>query len=166
MKEIDITPQGIYKEDEQIKKAREKALLYLSYGDHTVKSMYEKLLGVGFDRDTCDTVIAYLVERKYINEADYLERFIKHSAYKKKYGRKRIELEAFKKGFSKKVIGEVLDNVFDEIDFVEICAERLQKTDIADFSDKKKRDKTVASLMRSGFSLNEIKAAINSFCDE
>jgi regulatory protein len=166
MKEIDITPQGIYKEDEQIKKAREKALLFLSYGDHTVKSMYEKLTGAGFDKDICDTVIAYLVERKYINEADYLERFMRHCAYKKKYGRKRIELAAYQKGFSKKVIGEIAEEVFCEIDFVEICAERLQKTDIADLTDKKKRDKIIASLMRSGFSLNEIKSAINSLCDE
>lgn len=160
MKEINFTLEGIYREDENLKKAREKALLYLSYSDHTVKSMHEKLTGAGFDTEIADEVISYLVERKYINEADYLERFIRHCAFKKKYGRKRIELMAYSKGFSKTVISENAESIYGDINFAEICAERLSKTNISDLADRKKREKIIASLMRSGFSVSEIKEAI------
>ncbi len=159
MKNIDIKLEGIYKEDENIRKCREKAMLYLSYGDHTVKSMHEKLTAAGFDVVTVDEVLQYLVQRKYINEADYLERFIKNAAYKKKYGKKRIDLMLYSKGFSKAVINEVCENVFDDIDFAQICAERMSKTDLSLLTEKKSRDKLIASQVRSGFSLSDIKKA-------
>lgn len=160
MKEIDITVEGIYKEDEKITKCREKAMLYLSYGDHTVRSMHEKLIGAGFDDETVNEVLAYLVDRKYINEAEYLERFIKHAAYKKKYGKKKIELLAYEKGFSKSVIKEFSSDIYSDIDFAYICSERLLKEKADGFADKKSRDKIIAKMLRCGFSFSEIKEAI------
>ena len=38
MKEIDIATQGIYREADGVRRVREKAMVYLSYSDHTVKS--------------------------------------------------------------------------------------------------------------------------------
>lgn len=160
MKEIDISTHGIYREADGVRRAREKAMVYLSYSDHTVKSMYMKLSENGFDKDDIDEVIAFLCDRGYINETDYFERFCKHYAYKKGYGRRKIAALAYQKGFSKKTISENADSVFSEMDFGEICANRLEKMRPGDLTDKKTRDKTIASLIRRGFSLSEIKSAI------
>ncbi len=162
MKELDIKLEGIYKESDSFKRAREKAMVYLSYSDHTVKSMYKKLSENGFENDDIDEVVSYLVERGYINEKDYFERFCRHCAQKMGYGRRRIEMMALQKGFSKKTFGENADEVFGEIDFLSICEKQLEKSGISDFSDKKVRDKTIASLIRRGFSLSEIKEAMKN----
>lgn len=163
MKEIDIATQGIYREADGVRRVREKAMVYLSYSDHTVKSMYMKLSENGFDKDDIDEVIAYLCDRGYINETDYFERFCKHYAHKKGYGRRKIEALAYQKGFSKKTIRECADSVFSEMDFDEICANQLEKLRPGDLTDKKVRDKITAALMRRGFSLSEIKSAIAEY---
>ena len=160
MKEIDISIEGIYREDDGVRRAREKAMVYLSYSDHTVKSMYEKLAENGFDKDDIDSVISFLCDRGYINEDEYFERFCKHCAEKKGYGRHRIEMMARAKGFSKKTLNDCADQIFEDIDFVDICLSQLEKIRSLDLSDKKSRDKAIAALMRKGFSLSEIKLAI------
>ncbi|MBQ7822426.1 MAG: regulatory protein RecX [Clostridia bacterium] len=160
MKEIDISIEGIYKEDDGVRRAREKAMVYLSYSDHTVRSMYEKLSENGFDKDDIDNVISFLCDRGYINENDYFERFCIHNAEKKGYGRRRIEMMAHAKGFSKKTINDRSDEVFENIDFVDICLGQLKKIKSLDLSDRKSKDKAIASLMRKGFSLSDIRSAI------
>ena len=160
MKEIDITLEGIYKEDDNIRKAREKAMVYLSYSDHTVKSMYKKLSENGFENDEINEVLEYLTDRGYINEKDYFLRFCRYYAEKKGFGRTKILAKANEKGFSKSQINDIMDIAFEEINFFEICKRELLKLKVQDISYKKQRDKVISSLMRRGFSLSEIKQAI------
>lgn len=160
MKEIDITLEGIYKEDENIRKAREKAMVYLSYSDHTVKSMYKKLSENGFKSDEINEVLEYLVDRGYINEKDYFLRFCRYCAEKKGFGKTKILAQAYEKGFSKAQIHDIIDIAFENIDFFEICKREFLKLKVKDIGDRRQRDKAIASLMRRGFSLSEIKKAI------
>ena len=46
MKEIEIVPDGFKGERPEIRRAREKALILLSYTDYTEKRMREKLEGI------------------------------------------------------------------------------------------------------------------------
>ena len=165
MKEIDFTLEGIYKESESFCRVREKAMVYLSYSDHTLKSMREKLSENGFESDEINEVLKYLVKRGYINEKAYFERFCNYCALKKGWGRRRIETEAYKKGFAKKTVEDNSEAVFGAIDFDEICREQLIKKK-TDFSDKKSRDKAISSLIRLGFTLSQIKEAINNIKEE
>lgn len=166
MRDIDIRIDGIYREDDEVKRARERAMTLLSYSEYTVASMYKRLTDEGFSKDITDEVIGYLVERGYINEKDYFIRFCRHYAEKSGYGRKRIELLAKSRGFSKKVISENGDEAFDDIDFEDICLERLKKIRGLDISDKKSRDKAIASLMRRGFEFSQIKNAVSMLAKE
>ncbi len=163
MKEIDITLEGIYREDDNIRKAREKAMVYLSYSDHTVKSMYKKLSENGFQSDEINEVLEYLVDRGYINEKDYFLRFCRYCAEKKGFGKTKILASAFEKGFSKTQIYDIMDVAFESIDFFEICKREFLKLKVKDISDKKQRDKAIASLMRRGFSLSEIRKVIEDY---
>lgn len=166
MRDINIALEGIYKEDDEVRRAREKAMVYLSYSEHTVKSMYEKLIDQGFEKNAVDEVLAYLLERGYIDERDYLIRFCRHCAEKRGYGRHRIVAMAREKGFSQRTIDENIDEAFEEIDFDDICLSRLEKLGEDKLSEKKSRDKAIASLMRRGFSLSEIKAAIRTLLEQ
>ena len=54
-----------------------------------------------------------------------------------------------------------------ELDFDEILAERIRRTvNLSDFADKAKRQKEIASLMRYGFSVGNIKNALTILKDE
>ena len=54
-----------------------------------------------------------------------------------------------------------------ELDFDEILAERIRRTvNLADFADKAKRQKVIASLMRYGFSVGNIKNALEIMKNE
>lgn len=166
MKNIDIELKGIYKEDDGVRRAREKAMVYLSYGEHTVKSMYEKLCKCGFEKNDINAALSYLTERGYINEAAYFERFCEYNAQKKGYGASRILLMARAKGFSSKTVNENASRVLSRFDFTDICLSQLEKTSSLDLSDKKSKDKAVAALARRGFSLSEIKKAIELYKNE
>ena len=166
MKNIDIELEGLYKEDEGVRRAREKAMVFLSYGEHTVRSMYEKLVQSGFEKDDINEALSYLTERGYINEEAYFQRFCEYNAQKKGYGAKRILLMARAKGFSAKTINENAENVISKLDFTEICLSQLEKIRSLDLSDKKSKDKAIASLARRGFGLSEIKKAFAMYVKE
>lgn len=166
MKNIDIELKGIYREDDGVRRAREKAMVFLSYGEHTVKSMYEKLSKCGFEKDDINAVLSYLTERGYINEADYFERFCEYNATKKGYGSSRILLMARAKGFSAKTINENAGKVLNRFDFTGICLSQLEKIKSLDLSDKKSKDKAISALARRGFSLSEIKKAFAIYAEE
>ena len=166
MKNIDIELKGIYKEEDGVRRAREKAMVFLSYGEHTVKSMYEKLSKCGFEKDDINAALSYLTERGYINEADYFERFCEYNAQKKGYGASRILLMARAKGFSAKTVNENAGEILSRFDFTEICLSQLEKIKSLDLSDKKSKDKAVAALARRGFSLSEIKKAFAIYAEE
>ena len=54
-----------------------------------------------------------------------------------------------------------------ELDFDEILAERMKRTvNLSDFADKAKRQKVIASLMRYGFSVGNIKNALEIMKNE
>ena len=166
MKDTNIVTEGIYREDETLRLAREKAMVYLSYSEHTIGSMYQKLIRCGFDIDAVNSTLEYLCDRGYINECDYFVRFCRHCAEKRGYGRARIELMAREKGFSKATVRQMSDEAFSKIDFLEICRIQLGKLKYFDHTDKKSRDKAIASLMRRGFSASDIREAIRLYVNE
>ncbi len=160
MKDIEITPEGFKGERPEIRRAREKALILLSYSDYTEKRMREKLTASGFSDSVICEVIDYLTERKYINEPVFLRNLCEYSTQKKLYGKRKLMAAINEKGFSRDCIEEELENILSDFDFVEICKKQIEKAKKADLSDRAAREKLIASLSRKGFSLSEIKEAL------
>ena len=160
MKDIDVELKGIFREKEDVRRAREKAMILLSYSDYTVKAMREKLTDLGFEGETVWEVLNFLVDRRYIDEAGYLSRYCEFLAEGKLYGRLKIYAEVLKKGFSKEIINSRFDELTGNFDFVDICLRQIKKSRSYDITDNKSRQKLIASLSRRGFSLSEIKAAL------
>jgi regulatory protein len=142
-----------------------KGLDLLGYSKNTPKVLMEKLRKKGYASEIAEEAVSFLVEKGYIRENEDAVQFAENLAIKKGYGKKRIQQELFRKGFSEDVIREAL--AFDDFDFSEACAKRIRSMGGNEiFETTEKRSKAVASLLRYGFSYEDIREASNLLRDE
>lgn len=138
--------------------AIKKGIDLLGYAKNTPRSLQNKLKMKGYPADIAEDAVAFLVEKGYIHENEDAQLFAENLAIRKLYGSNRIRKELFAKGFSSGVIRETME--FLEVDFAEICAARIDKTGgLSLFETPETKNKTVASLLRYGFSYSDIREA-------
>ena len=119
-----------------------------------------KLVKKGFKRPLAIQVADYMKEKGYIDEREQLISYSTQLAEKKHYGRERILAEVMKHGFSRDYVEAILMESLKEVDFVENCAYLIRRKygsvpkDIAEFK------KMIASLVRYGYSITEVKLAV------
>ena len=142
-----------------------KGLDLLGYAKNTPKALTEKLRKKGYSSEFAEEAVSFLVEKGYIRENEDAAQFAENLALKIGYGKKRIQQELFKKGFSEDVIREALE--YGEFDFSEACAKRIRTMGGAEiFETPEKRSKAIASLLRYGFSYEDIREARALLSDE
>ena len=138
--------------------AIKKGLDLLGYAKNTAKTLKEKLKMRGYAPDIAEEAVSYLAEKGYIRENEDAMLFAESLAKKKAYGKKRIQKEMFHKGFSEEVIREALEQ--NEIDFSEVCLKRIRSMGGMEiFETQESRNKAIASLLRYGFSYEDIREA-------
>lgn len=153
--------------DGEIYAAAKKGMDILAYGDNTERGLVIKLRERGFDRYTAEDAASYLAENGYIDEKSFLARTVSRLADVKLYGKSRIKAELNKKGFSREVTSENLDELLYEIDFEENLYRLIsKKCDIDSLSDVKYRESLYAAMYRYGYSPGETKTAISRLKDE
>ncbi len=145
---------------EECSNAAIKAVSLLAYGDNTAKKLAEKLRQKGFSRDAADAAVAFCVEKRYIREDAQLKRLMENLCEKKKYGLRRIRQEIYQKGFSEDVVKAVFRDVVDTLDFEAALDDRVRKLGQDAFSTPEKKQKSIAALVRYGFTYEEIREAL------
>ncbi len=145
---------------EECSSAAVKAVSLLAYGDNTAKKLAEKLRQKGFSRDAADAAVAFCVEKRYIREDAQLKRLMENLCEKKKYGLRRIRQEIFQKGFSEDVVKTVFWDVVDTLDFDAALDDRIRKMGKDAFATPEKQQKSIAALVRYGFTYEEIREAM------
>lgn len=105
--------ENILKAEEQ-SKVTNAALNLISYRQRSIKEIYEKLKGKGYDEDFINKSIEYCKEQNYLNDYQFAESFIRDKQNLNKFGSTRIRYELIKKGVSKDVIEETLNFDKDE----------------------------------------------------
>ena len=136
-----------------------KAVSFLAFGDNTAKKLSEKLRQKGFSREAAAEAVRFCVEKHYINEEDHLRRLMEQLCERKKYGLRRIRQEVYNKGFSEETVNAVFEDCAAELDFDAAATERVKKLGAEAFSTPEKKKKQVSSLLRYGFSMDEINRA-------
>lgn len=135
-----------------------KGASLIGFAENTKKSLVSKLISRGFSKDISLRATDYLEKVGYINEKSQAEELFFDLAEKRLYGPSRIRNELYRKGFADEAIENAMQT---ELDFDRILAERIEKTiDIEDFAERAKRQRIIASLMRYGFSVGNIKNAL------
>lgn len=139
-----------------------KAVSFLAFGDNTAKKLGEKLRQKGFSKEAASEAVRFCVEKRYINEEDHLRRLMEQLCERKKYGLRRIRQEVYNKGFSEETVKAVFEECAAELDFDAAVTERVKKLGADAFSTPEKKKKQVSSLLRYGFSMDEINRALKS----
>jgi len=139
-----------------------KAVSFLAFGDNTAKKLGEKLRQKGFSKEAASEAVRFCVEKRYINEEDHLRRLMEQLCERKKYGLRRIRQEVYNKGFSEETVKAVFEECAAELDFDAAVTERVKKLGADAFSTPEKKKKQVSSLLRYGFSMDEINRALKA----
>ena len=137
-----------------------KAVSLLAFGDNTAKKLSEKLRQKGFSRDAAAEAVRFCVEKRYIDEEDQLKRLMELLCEKKKYGLRRIRQEVWQKGFSEEIVKSYFEEFAAELDFDAAVYDRIKRLGIDAFSTSEKKKKHISSLLRYGFSMDEINGAL------
>lgn len=135
-------------------KVLKRALNMLAYAPNTEAGLRRKLREKGASSQDAEEVIAYLKHRGYIDEADYLYRFVENYGNSRKYGPRRIRMAAREKGFDSEVMDMHFDEACERVDFTAACRARVRAWKGDD------PDKLIAALLRYGFDYGTIKESL------
>ncbi len=136
------------------------ALNILAYAECTVSTLRKKLHDKGYDRESAEFAIEYVVKHRYLDEKRYLYRLVEYLGNSRLYGRRRIAVTVKEKGFSQKNISLYFEDALSAIDERENCRKALSKIK------KDSYKKTVDALLRRGFLYGDVKTVLQEAQNE
>ncbi len=161
-KEVDREELALLGEKAENRRAYNCAVGYLSRRDHSAKELLIKLRQKGY-KESAEYAVEKLQSEGYVDDERFARMYVRELINLKKYGRRRIEQELYRKGVDREIISLVLEET--EFDEDELCA-LINRKYIRYLSDEKGIKKTVSSLMRMGYSFSEIKSALNKIAED
>lgn len=141
-----------------LRKAKEKALSYISLRDYSRKELLDKLK-LKFDEDTALAAVESAQNLGLINDDDFAVHRAKYLNSKNKSTRE-ISAALSLKGISREAISAAIDLL--ETGDEEACRMVIEKNYLTKLNSGKK-DNVIAALARKGFSYSVIKQALSSF---
>ena len=157
-KEVDCDELNEITETVRVRRAYNYAVDLLSRRDHSVKELKEKLSLKGYNNGA-DEAIEKLRAGGYVDDERFARLYVRELRTLKKYGRRRIEQELYRKGIDRNIVREVLDETqFDESELVSLISRKYSRY----LSDEKGINKTVNALLRMGYSYGEIRSALKT----
>ena len=133
------------------------AVYLLGRRDWSSGEMIKKLTEKG---KHAEQTVEKLINQGYINDKEYSKKII--DKYIKKYGKKRIEEELYKRYLPKELWRDELDTRC--CDMTEQILKHLaKKMKNNPFTDRKERDKIYAYFVRQGYSYENITKAFNEY---
>ena len=143
-------------EDEKYR-ATKKAFDILAFGRNSARTLALKLRHRNFSPRVCDEVAELMKEKGYIREDEdvVLEA---EACVNKHWGMRRILMHLHQKGYDSDAMN-VAKEYLAEVDFAEVCAELIRKEYGTLPKDETKRNRVIASVVRYGYSMTEIKNA-------
>lgn len=157
-KEVDSDELDEIRETVNVRRAYNYAVDLLSRRDHSVKELMTKLSQKGYIQGT-EEAISKLRDSGYVSDERFARLYVRELHTLKKYGKRRIEQELYRKGIDRDIIRVILDETdFDEGELVALIERKYARY----LSDEKGIQKTVNSLLRMGYSYGEIRDALRT----
>lgn len=142
----------------ELSDAIRRGMAALQYGDRSARRLAENLIAKGIKRETAEAAAAYLTRKGYIREEDTARRRVS-GALRKGWGPRRIREDLRARWLEPKAVEAAMEELA-QVDFDEICAEVIRKK-YGDLPvERAERQKLTAALMRLGYDLDHIHAAM------
>ncbi len=143
----------------QRNRAYEKALYLLEYRAHSRKELFTKLRSV-FPDEVCEHAIERVEELGLIDDFKFAEDFAEELFERKGFGERRVRLELEKRGISRDIVDDVLED-YDPEDVKESIIAVIKKKYRSIPEDEKNLARMYAGLSRMGYSYGDIRSAID-----
>ncbi len=145
--------------EEQYRAALDAAARQLSYRALSAAALRDKLIEKGHSEDAADYAVAWLIERRLLDDAAYAESVVRSYA-RRGYGAARIRQELTRRGVDRGTAEAALLGYAPEPAQLRALLDKRLRGDV---SDRKEIDKAVAALQRRGFSWQEIRDALAEY---
>ncbi|MBQ7295696.1 MAG: regulatory protein RecX [Clostridia bacterium] len=160
-KEIGIEELSELKENVNIRRAYNYAVSLLARRDHSERELKDKLSLKGY-KEGAEEAVEKLKKGGYVDDSRFARLYVRELQTLKKYGKRRIEQELFRKGVDRDIIREVLDETeFDEDELVRLIERKYARY----LGDEKGVKKTINALLRLGYSYSEIRDALRQISE-
>lgn len=136
----------------------------LAYSSSSRKRLIDRLKNKGIDRETAESAASRLAKIGAINEDLNAEHEVS-SCLRKLWGKKRIYQELLAKGYEKEHIANVIEDISKD-QMIENCVALFRKKHKMLPDDPNVRKKIVGSLVRYGYTFDEIKRAFEIISKE
>lgn len=138
----------------EIKRARNRALRYLSYRDRSEREMRTYLTDKDFSQPTIDQTVAYLKNLSYIDDPRFARQWGRMRIEGKQFGKFRLQQELRQKGLNAELIEDTLQELYGAVDEVDLARTSVEKKMKGwQHLDKTKQKRRLAQfLQRRGFS--------------
>lgn len=150
-------PEELYRKimDEIIGlRAKKRAMHLLERMDRTEKQLYDKLLQSAYPQECIDNAILYVKKYHYIDDRRYASNYIR--CYQDRKSRLRMQQDLLRKGVSRALIEEVLEEEFQADERIQIRSLLEKRGFDATECDEKERQRCYQFLMRRGFKSSDI----------
>ncbi|NTU69880.1 regulatory protein RecX, partial [bacterium] len=128
------------------------------------KDLRDKLLLKKYDTNLVDKVIKDLANEKLLDDSVFAKQWIYHRTEFSGYGKRRIEMELFKKGVSQNIIKKEIPKINSNQEYVRAKELALRKyPTYKDQDNYKKREKLGAFLMRKGYLWDIVRRVLDEF---
>lgn len=151
-----------------VRKAKKRALYLLGERAYCRGELFSKLAKT-YNEEIAEEAVSYVEELGYIDDEDYAVKLAEYLIKVKKHGVYRAKQEMLHKGLSRELCENALAE-FSEEELDEELTELIGKKYIDKITDLDGRRKTVAALVRRGYSYSAVKrciaACLEDFDDE
>ncbi|MCC6445741.1 MAG: regulatory protein RecX [Armatimonadetes bacterium] len=153
--------EGIVRIEEE-RQAREYALKLLSYRPRSEDEIRRKLAGKGYGEDIMEAALDFLRCQKFVDDADFAQRWIEHRRQSRPMGRAGLGWELRQKGIDRNLVDSALESYPGESEreaALEAARRALTKA-TGDPASRKR--KAVGMLQRRGFSWETIQDVLTA----
>lgn len=144
---------------DELRRAKEYAVLLLSYRARTVKELHSRLLRKGFSEEITDAAINRLAELKLVDDTKFAQDYAESRIRAAGRSRRLVKAELTKLGVARPQIDEALKEAPDETvaarELVAKYAKRYARLD-----EKTRRQRLYALLARRGFTYDTIRRVL------
>ncbi len=141
------------------------AFRFLSRRLHSARELHIKLTQKKFDKELIDLVISDLSEKKYLDDYEFMEKYISEKLLNKKVGSNKIKAELLRKGIDREVIESVLTKYSDSpvifSNALEIAKKKLDRYRQKGTDDRVISQKIYHYLQSKGYQYDIISRVIN-----
>lgn len=151
--------------NEEKKRAKDRALNFLSYRDRSEKEIRTKLKDVGYEEKIIDWVIAELKRLKFLDDQRFAHSFAQSQMIIRPMGEYFLKRELKQKGLDAELIEQTVEKVYEEKDQVSVALELAQqrKKRYANVDVMKAKKRVSDFLLRRGFSWDIVSEVLEQW---